>query len=176
MTPPVPPGWSELTPGTALTIVKQAPDGHEVARYPGHVLTNQATGDWVAARATWTFRAVEVDGLWFRPGDRLDEYFSASEWFNAFLVVGPDGDRRGWYANVTYPAELSMGPADPLLIWRDLYLDVIVRPDGTVAVQDEDELADADLARRAPDIHTRILATRDLILSRIERRSYPFNQ
>jgi hypothetical protein len=176
MTLVMPPGWNTLTPGTKLTIVKQAPDGHEVARYSGHVLTHQTGDGWIAARATWTYRAVGVDGLWFRPGDTLDEYFSASEWFNAFLVVAPNGERRGWYANVTYPVELKVDLAGPLLVWRDLYIDVIVRGDGTVAVQDEDELADANLAQRAPNVYKKILATRDLILGRIQEGSYPFDQ
>lgn len=174
---PSPPAeWSTLTPGTTLTIVKLAPDGQEVTRYRGQVLDRAWPESWVGARAIWTNRAVAVDGLWFRPGDRLDEFFSSAEWFNAFQVVAPTGEARGWYANVTYPARLEPGPAGLTLVWHDLYVDVVVLADGTVAIRDEDELAASALAERAPEIHKKIMATRDLILTRIASRTFPFDQ
>jgi hypothetical protein len=176
MAPLAPPGWSSLTPGAKLTIVKQAPDGHEVARYPGVVIANSDNDHWLEARAVWTYREVEVDGLWFRPGDTLHEYFSPTEWFNAFLVLAPEGESRGWYTNVTYPTELAVDAGEALLTWRDLYIDVVMRPDGTVAVQDEDELTNSGLAKREPALHRKILATRDLILRKIAARSIPFDQ
>ena len=175
-TSPSSPAWSALTLGTELTIVKQAPDGREVTRYPGQVFLHSARGNWVGARATWTQRAVDVDGLWFRPGDTVEEFFSATEWFNAFHVLAPGGEPRGWYANVTYPTVLEVRSVGLVLIWRDLYVDVVVRGDGSVTVRDEDELADSGLAGRAPDIYRSILETRDLILTRIERRIFPFDQ
>lgn len=174
--PPVPPGWSALVPGAALTIVKLAPDGQEVTRYPAHVVAHGRDGYWLATRAAWTHRPVEVDGLWFRPGDLLEEFFSPVEWYNAFLVLAPGGEPRGWYANVTYPTQLKHDGGETLLIWRDLYIDVVVRADGTVSVRDEDELAESGLAEREPAIYRAILTARDLILSRIERRLYPFDQ
>ena len=177
MTPPaVSPAWSALTPGTSLTIVKQAPDGQEVTRYPGHVFLQVEEGSWIGAQATWTNRAIDVDGLWFHPGDTIEEYFSATEWFNAFRVLAPGGEARGWYANVTYPTKLEVGPAGLLLLWHDLYVDIVVRQDGGTTVRDEDELADSALAERAPDIHRNILAARDLILTRIEQQIFPFDQ
>lgn len=168
--------WSALTPHTTLTIVKLAPDGQEVTRYPGQVLGRTWPKSWVGARAIWTNREVAVDGLWFRTGDRLDEYFSSSEWFNAFQVVAPTGETRGWYANVTYPARLEDGPSGLVLTWHDLYVDVVVLADGAVTIRDEDELADSALAERAPGIHKKIVDARDLILSRIAGRAFPFDQ
>lgn len=175
-TPSRPADWSALTSGTALTIVKLAPDGHEVTRYPGQVLDRVWPESWIGARAIWTNREVAVDGLWFRPGDRVDEYFSSGEWFNAFQVVAPTGEARGWYANVTYPATLETGPAGLVLTWHDLYLDIVVLAGGVVSIRDEDELADSALAERAPGVHKKIVATRDLILTRISSRAFPFDQ
>lgn len=172
----LPPNWSALRPGTRLTVVKLAPDGHEVTRYPGEVIAHPGDDAWVGVRATWTNTAVAVDGLWFRPGDTLVEYFSGIEWFNAFHVVAPTGDPRGWYVNVTYPTRLEEGPHGYTLVWHDLFVDVVVLADGAVSIRDEDELAASALAERAPTTHKKILEARDRILTTIEARYFPFNQ
>ncbi len=180
MTPPddlaPPPAWADLVPGTDLTIVKLAPEGHEVTRYPGQVIDRTWPDSWLGARAIWTFREVAVGNLQFVPGDTLDEYFSGREWFNAFKVIAPSGECRGWYANVTYPSRIEPGAAGPTLYWHDLYVDVVIANDGTIAVLDEDELADSGLARQNPQLHKKILATRDLILRKITDRIFPFDQ
>ena len=167
--------WPDLTPGTVVTVVKLAPDGSEVARYPGTVIEAGAPSPWVAVRATWTSRAIELDGLRFVPRDILHEYFSPEDRFNVFAVFAPDGSLRGWYANVTHPTALDAGTDPPTLAWHDLYLDVVALPDGTVAIRDEEELAEAALADRDPALYAAILAARDEILDRLERRAFPFH-
>lgn len=173
---PPAPAWTDLVPGTDLTIVKLAPDGHEVTRYPGQVLARAEPASWLGATATWTYHEVAVGNLRFVPGDTLAEYFSGREWFNAFKVVSPGGATRGWYANVTYPSRIERGPAGPTLFWHDLYVDVVIANDGTIAVLDEDELAESGLAAKNPELHKKILATRDLILRKIMERKFPFDQ
>jgi predicted RNA-binding protein associated with RNAse of E/G family len=110
------------------------------------------------------------------PDDTLDEYISRDEWFNAFKVIAPSGESRGWYANVTYPSRIEPGAAGPTLYWHDLYVDVVVTNDGTIAVLDEDELAESGLAEQNRELHKKILATRDLILRKIMDRNFPFDQ
>lgn len=166
--------WAELTPGVELTIVKLAPEGHEATRYPGRVIEQAAPPGWLAVRATWTYSEMSLDGLRLVPGDTIDEYFSATEWFNAFQVIAPSGAPRGWYANVTYPATIEVGTIGPTLFWHDLYVDVIALPNGVVTVRDEDELAESGLAASDHEIYETILASRDLILRAIEERSFPF--
>jgi hypothetical protein len=170
------PEWTELAPGTDLSIVKLAPDGHEVTRYSGQVIAPTGPDFWLGARAVWTFREVLVGNLQFVPGDTLDEYFSGREWFNAFQVIAPSGESRGWYANVTYPSRIETGAAGPTLYWHDLYVDVVIANDGTIAVLDEDELTESGMATQNPELHKKILDTRDLILRRITDRNFPFDQ
>lgn len=170
------PEWVELAPGTDVTIVKLAPDGHEVTRYAGNVLDMAGPAMWLGARAVWTFREVTVGNLLFAPGDTLNEYFSGREWFNAFQVIAPSGESRGWYMNVTYPSWIEESPAGPTLYWHDLYVDVVIANDGTIAILDEDELAESGLADQNPELHKKIVATRDLILHKITERSFPFDQ
>lgn len=173
---PVSPPWPQLAPGADLTVVKQAPDGSEVTRYRGIVLATLAVGTWVVVEARWVNRQVDLDGLSFVPGDRLLECFSPVFPFNAFAVYTPDGTLRGWYANVTYPATMDTTATTPTLIWRDLYLDLVGLPDGTVVVRDEDELAESNLAGTDPDLHVAIIAAKDELLRRWAVNDLPFGE
>lgn len=166
--------WRALTPGDALTVVKVAPNGEEVTRYPGVVETIPSDG-WLIVRATWTNRLVALDGLEFHSGDVLLEWFSPDRWFNAFAVHAPDGALRGWYGNVTYPAWLDDDEDPPLLVWHDLYVDLIGLPDGTYTVRDDDELRDSNLAASDPPLHAAILTARDELLRRFQHQLPPFS-
>ncbi len=168
--------WPDLPPGTALTVVKLAPDRSEVTRYPGSVVEAAAPPPWVAVRAIWVNRRVVLDGLAFETGDTLYEYFSPDHPFNAFAVIDPGGALRGWYANVTHPATLDPTTDPPTLTWHDLYLDLVALPDGTAVVRDEDELAEAAVAQLDPELHETIVAARDELLRRFAARTFPFNE
>ena len=168
--------WPSLAAGTELRIVKLGPDGREATSYPGHVIDCGAPTPWIVARADWVLKPIELDGLRFLPGDRLHEFFSPVEPFNVFSVWSPNGDLRGWYANVTYPARLELAPDPIALYWHDLYLDVIGLPDGAVTVCDEDELAGSGLASSDPDLHAMIVRARDELLRRFAARAFPFHE
>ncbi|CAA9548628.1 MAG: hypothetical protein AVDCRST_MAG73-2663 [uncultured Thermomicrobiales bacterium] len=158
-----------------MTVVKLAPGGAEVTRYPGVVVEAGAPAPWLAVEARWVNRLVELDGLRFETGDTLHEFFSPHDWFNAFAVFSPDGRLRGWYANVTHPATLDQATDPPTLYWHDLFLDVVALPGGALTVRDEDELAEANLAATDLTLHARIVATCDEILRRVSVRAFPFN-
>lgn len=168
--------WPELPVGTELRIVKLSPEGDEVTTYPGWVIDGGAPEPWIATRADWVRKVVEMDGLEFIPGDRLHEFFSPMHPFNMFSVWSPEGRLRGWYANVTHPSRLDTSTTPITLYWHDLYLDVIGLPDGTCVVRDEDELEASDLESSEPALHSLILKTRDDLLSRFESRAFPFHE
>lgn len=167
--------WPELPDGAALTVVKLAPDGSEVTRYPGSARATAATAQWVCVAARWTNRRVDLDGLSFVTGDLLLEYFSPVEPFNVFAVYAPDGRLRGWYANVTYPAALDLATDPPILTWHDLYLDVVALPGGATTVRDEDELDESGLRSSDPALYRAIVAAKDEIVRRIPTAAVPFH-
>jgi hypothetical protein len=167
--------WPVLPPGTAVVVVKLAPDGAEATRYPATVLGEPVPVPWLAVEARWVNRRVEMDGLVFEPGDTLREYFSPADRFNVFAVFAPDGRLRGWYANATQPTTVVVDAEPPRVVWHDLYLDVIGLPDGSVAVRDEDELAAAGVPDRDPALFAAISAARDEMLDRLSRRLFPFH-
>ncbi|HEU0113706.1 MAG TPA: DUF402 domain-containing protein [Thermomicrobiales bacterium] len=171
---PGPPAWPALPPSTPIEVVKRAPLGDVVATYPATAIAAGAPPPWLALAATWTHGLVDLDGLRFAPGDRLIEYFSPRDPYNAFVVFAPDGALRGWYANVTYPAALERRDGQLTLTWHDLYVDLVLLPDGQTTIRDEDELADSHLAGRDPALYRAILAARDRLLALARRRAFPF--
>lgn len=168
--------WPPLTIGTELRIVKVSPEGAEVTGYPGWVIEAGARAPWIALRADWVRRVVEMDGLRFVPGDRLHEFFSPRHGYNLFSVWSPEGTLRGWYANVTHPTRIDFATAPPTLFWHDLYVDLIGLPDGLFTVRDEDELAASGLATSDPALHGRILGTRDELVRLFRARAFPFHE
>src|SRR4051812_8120243 len=166
--------WSRLARGQVVTVIKLAPDGQEAARYPGVVVAYGQSERWVNVRATWTYRQVDLDGLSFVPGDELLEWFSPDHPFNAFAVFSPGGDLRGWYANVTYPTRLDDSESPPLLVWHDLYLDLVGLPDGTVTLRDEDELLASGLRETNPQLYARIIGASTELRRRFQLGLPPF--
>src|SRR5687768_2631374 len=165
--------WTSLHPGAELTIVKLAPDGSEAARYQGEVVGHHEDS-WMLVRATWTNRTVDIGELSFCSGDSLLEWFSPQYPFNAFAVFSPDDDLKGWYANVTHPARLDVAAETPVLIWHDLFLDLVGLPDGSFTLYDDDELLASGLASADPELHARIIGARSELIRRFERRLPPF--
>ena len=168
--------WPELPPGTALTVVKLDPDGQEVTRYPGVVIDAGAPDPWVAVQAKWVSREYDLDGLLFIAGDVLHEFFSPKHRFNVFAVFAPDGELRGWYANVTQPTMLDATTDPKTLIWPDLFIDVVALPDGRVVVRDEDELEESGLRETDRELYDAIRSTHDEILDLVRRRDFPFHE
>lgn len=168
--------WQGLTIGQEVIVVKLDPHGTEVARYPGEVVSHDPENGWLALRATWTYKRIEIDGLVFEPGDELIEWFSPLLPFNAFAVLSSTGDLRGWYANVTYPAYLEPAERSHLLtlVWHDLYLDLVGLEHGKFAVRDEDELADSSLETSSPRLHAEILEATEELVRRFKSCQIPF--
>jgi uncharacterized protein DUF402 len=165
--------WSALLPGAAVTVVKLAPDGSEAARYRGDVV-GHCQDSWLLVQAIWTHRKIELGGLSFCPGDELLEWFSPQHPYNAFAVFSPQDHFKGWYANVAHPARLDATRDPPVLIWHDLYLDLVGLPDGSFTIRDDDELLASGLADVDPELQVRILAARSELIRRFQHRLSPF--
>lgn len=172
--------WTGLRPGQQLTIVKLDPGGAEAARYSGKVVATLEPESWCVVQAIWTYGAMDIDGLEFHTGDHLLEWFSPMCPFNAFAVYAPDAKLRGWYANVTHPAYLEKPNSDPVLhpslVWHDLFLDLIGRPDGSFVIRDRDELDASGIASSDPGLYQSILAAGDELAERFNARQIPFQR
>jgi hypothetical protein len=156
--------FARILVGETVTVVKRDPDGTEATRYPAVRVATDAPSPWIELVAEWTVPNVEVAGLRFVPGDTVREFFSAEYPYNAFAVVSPDGELRGWYGNVTYPAFFDKVEGEQVLVWHDLYLDVVILADGTMHLMDDDELEESGIPAQDPAFAAAIVQARlDLI-------------
>ena len=116
-----------------ITIVKLGPQGEEKIRYTGEIV--ERSGKQVVISARWTMGVKELGYTRFEPGDHFTEYYYADRWFNIFEIANAAGIRKGWYCNITEPAQIL----DQQIEQIDLFLDLWVTPTGETLVLDEDE-------------------------------------
>ncbi|HVL22451.1 MAG TPA: DUF402 domain-containing protein, partial [Thermomicrobiales bacterium] len=123
--------------------------------------------------AYWEHGRYDIHGLVFENGDEVREFFSPLHPFNAFAVYAPDGAFKGWYANVTRPTLLNTSGDTPLVIWPDLFLDIVMLPNGTLIELDDDELAASGLPERDPALAAQIRDTRDHLRALLRQGFWP---
>ncbi|TVR20510.1 MAG: DUF402 domain-containing protein [Anaerolineaceae bacterium] len=118
-----------------VTVIKRDHRGREVLRYEGREITRDATSICIAAR--FEHPAVEIGGFFvLNDGDHLREWFYTDRYYNVFRIHDGATDRlKGWYCNITRPAQISAGTVSA----DDLALDVVVLPDRSLHLLDEDE-------------------------------------
>ena len=123
-----------------ITVHKLDHTGAEKIAYTGEVL--QRTENMVVLEARFGRERMELGYVTLTKGDRFVEYFYADRWYNVFAIYdAADGAFKGWYCNITCPAQL----ADDSIRAEDLALDYFLQPSGKEFVLDEDEFAALNL-------------------------------
>jgi len=106
------------------------------------------------------------------PGTHSTEYYWTNRWYSIFRFREPAGALRNYYCNINLPAEFD----GQILTFIDLDIDVLVAPDFSLRILDEDEFAANAALYHYPavvrDAVPRALAE---LLDIIERRDYPFD-
>lgn len=112
-----------------------------VIAYDGVLVERTATR--VVLEATFTRGPMALGYVTLALGDRFVEYFFTDRWYNVFAIYdGEDGAFKGWYCNVTRPAEVEAdGEANLVVRAVDLALDYFRQPGGAEFVLDEDEFS-----------------------------------
>jgi hypothetical protein len=117
-----------------VTVKKLNPAGQETWRYMGRVLEQHA--DCLVLEAEFNRDDLPFYDIILRRGDRFVETYYADRWYNVFAIHDRDDDRlKGWYCNISHPAEIG----DGVVSYIDLALDLLVYPDGRQLVLDEEE-------------------------------------
>ena len=123
-----------------ITILKLNPARQETFRYTGQVL--RQTAEAVLLEAFFNRPDLPFHGLVMGQGDRFVEIYFSQRWYNIFEMHDRQDDHlKGWYCNITLPAEISSLQVS----YVDLALDLLVFPDGRQLVLDEDEFAALEL-------------------------------
>lgn len=100
-------------------------------------------------------------------------YFWRDRWFNVFRLSKPGCSLALWYCNITTPPVIEGGE----ITYIDLDLDVVVRPNGCIDLQDQDDFANhqkkycypAEVIAKAEDAAAEVTAL-------AQRHKFPFDQ
>ncbi len=123
-----------------LIIVKLNLQREETWRYEGRMLKKDREG--LIIEAFFNREDLPFHGLILKKNDRFVERYFYTRWYNIFEIHDREDDRlKGWYCNVTCPAEFSPGK----IAYVDLALDVLVYPNGDYLVLDEEEFTELPL-------------------------------
>jgi uncharacterized protein len=100
------------------------------------------------------------------------EYFWMNQWYSIFQFTTPTGQLRNYYCNINQPPNFD----GKILSFIDLDVDILVAPDLSYQVLDEDEfIVNAERFNYPPEIHDQVQTAIKQILSRINLRQKPFN-
>lgn len=134
-----------LTAGNKVTV-RLVKGAHRNVEYPAIVIDDDGTH--VVVRAAWAGAATRDFGfVRFEHGDVFTEHYWRDRWYSVKEVRDGAGRLKGWYCDVTRPAEVE----DDSLIVEDLYLDLWLSADRATKLRlDEDEFLDSGLADRDP--------------------------
>jgi hypothetical protein len=123
-----------------VTVIKRRENGAEVWRYSGQEL--QAGERGCLIEALFNRDDQFFNDFFLGRGDRFVEAYFTQRWFNIYEIHARGSDElRGYYCNVSAPAEIS----DSTIAYNDLALDLLVFADGRQKVLDEDEFAALNL-------------------------------
>ena len=105
-------------------------------------------------------------------GTLSTEFYWTDRWYSVFRFREPGGPLRNYYCNVNRPAEFD----DDTLSFVDLDIDVLVAPDFSYTVLDEDEF-ETHAAEFGYDeaLRARVGGALDELLRLIESRAFPFD-
>ena len=105
-------------------------------------------------------------------GTLSTEYYWLDRWYNVFRFSNPDHSLRSFYCNLNLPPNFD----GKVLSYTDLDIDVLVKPDFSFEVLDEDDFETNAEKYDYPDYIRRNVdrALADLI-KLIETKSFPFS-
>jgi len=106
------------------------------------------------------------------PGTHSTEYYWKDRCYSIFRFLEPTGELRNYYCNINLPAEFD----GHVLTFIDLDIDVLVAPDFSLRILDEDEFAANDARYNYPEwVRDTVPHALDELLDFIKRRDYPFD-
>ncbi|MFF9912850.1 DUF402 domain-containing protein [Streptomyces sp. NPDC013457] len=131
--------------------------GRTKIRYPAEVLSDDGTR--LSVRAPWAAEGVRDFGfVRFEPGDVFVEHYWRDRWYAVKEVRSSEGTLKGWYCDVTRPAEVVGAE----VVVEDLDLDLWVSADGSEVLRlDEDEFRASGLAASDPEAAARAVDALD---------------
>ncbi|MEN9939033.1 MAG: hypothetical protein RLZZ387_5612 [Chloroflexota bacterium] len=139
-----------------MTVHLVKPDKGKTVTYAAELLHSVA--GYALVRAHWVRGRLDLGYTVFETGDVFLEHFYANRWYNVFELHAADGALKGWYCNVTRPAQISA----ETIVSEDLALDLFVSADRRELLRlDVDEFEALGLARTDPATYAAAYAALD---------------
>jgi protein associated with RNAse G/E len=99
------------------------------------------------------------------------EYYWLDRWYNIFRFAKPNGELRNYYCNVNVPPTF----AGEILSYVDLDLDILVAPDFSYQVLDEQDFeSNAQIYRYPEQVQQKARRAVEELVEMIEARAFPF--
>jgi protein associated with RNAse G/E len=164
--------FAAVAPGTAVAVRAHKYDGREYRRWQVHFV--ELVGGGVHLEAI--FNSFVEGRTPFFGGDRAVEFFYADRGYNVIAGYAPDGTLRACYCNICTPATFVLAPDGPEIHFIDLDLDVLVWPDGSCIVTDEDDFAENSVRYAYPaTIQEGARTAVEALLTAVRDRQPPFD-
>ena len=153
-----------------ITIHLLKPAKGTTVTYRGELI--RAEPDHLLIHARWERPGLDLGYVAFVPGDHFYEHYYTDRWYNICAVRGVAGALKGWYCNVTRPAEVTGN----VVISEDLELDLFVSPDRQSILRlDLDEFEARGLDVSDPPAHAAALAALDELEQMARAGAPPFD-
>jgi protein associated with RNAse G/E len=105
-------------------------------------------------------------------GTLSTEYYWTDRWYSIFRFREPKGALRNYYCNINQPVKFD----GHILTFTDLDIDVLVAPDFSYRILDEEEFAANAVAYVYPEfVRETVRHALAELIERIERREHPFD-
>lgn len=145
-------------------------DGSEHRRWPARIAKRD--GPLLILDAVFD-EEIEHDLLGTIPAGTIStEYYWLDRWYNVFRFSGHGHELKSYYCNINKPPQFD----GRVLSYIDLDIDVLVAPDLTYKVLDEDDFEENALRYSYPEeLQRNARAALAELLELIESRSFPFN-
>lgn len=157
-------------PAQAITVRACKYDGTEHRRWQARLLRRHAS--LLVLDATFDEEINHEQLGKIVQGTLSLEYYWTDRWYNVFRFSEPDGELRNYYCNVNVPPTFD----GQKLSYIDLDMDILVAPDLSFRLLDEDEFAVNALRYNYPaDIQHRAHQAIAELIDLIKNRQFPFD-
>ena len=158
-----------MTAGEEITVVSRKYDGRIRRSWKCRLLRQEPP--MLELVGEFDQEVVHTDLGLIRRGTVSYEYYWTNRWYNVFRFHEPEGELKYFYCNINTPPTFNDGNLE----YVDLDIDLLVRPDYSIAILDELEFeANAEAFAIPEDVRQRARKSVDELTDVIERREFPF--
>jgi protein associated with RNAse G/E len=160
----------EVESDLPITVLARKYDGREHRRWEAKVVRHADSLLVLDGRFETEIRHNLLGTI--APGTLSIEYYWLDRWYNVFRFMEPGGGLRNYYCNVNIPPTYD----GRVLSFVDLDMDILVAPDLSYQILDEDEFKVNALHYEYPAlIQERAHQALAELKALIEARQFPFN-